>query len=231
MHEPPQVAQRLLMRLVGGRDAHAIAGDLAEAYAARGGGRAWYWLQVLSCVFVRLSPHRRLIPDLAHDVHHTFRIIRRNPGYALASMVCLALGIGMNTTVFSVLDGMFFRTLPVPEAGRIATLDRDGYWSCSLRAYFDLRETLTAFEGLSAVIPRGTYLDVDQANDQVTVETVTANYGEVLRTAPQIGRWFLPGDEKPGGGFPVVLSDRMWERHFRRDPKVLGKRIRIENTA
>src|SRR5215475_13792896 len=107
---PPRVAEWLLRWLVPGRD--VVAGDLRETWLERGGGRVWYWIQVLTCFQVRLSPYRRTIPDLRQDLHYAFRVIRRNPGYALAAMPCLGLGIGVNATVFSLLDGMYLRMLP-----------------------------------------------------------------------------------------------------------------------
>ena len=83
MSDPPPLAERLLMKIVAGRDGEIIAGDLRETFEERGGGRLWYWIQVLSCLLVRMSPHRRVIPGFGRDLHYTFRIIRRNPGYAL----------------------------------------------------------------------------------------------------------------------------------------------------
>lgn len=228
MPEPPRLAEQLLLRLVGGRDGQVIAGDLAESYEERGGGALWYWGQVLSCILVRLSPHRRLIPDLNYDVHHAFRLIRRNPGYALAAVLCLALGIGINTTVFSVLDGMFLRGLPLPDPGRIVTLDRDGASPCSISEYFELRKTVKSLVKPVAVIARNTYLDVGPANEPVYIETVMANYADVLQTKPGIGRWFAPSDEQPHRGLPVVISDRLWMRYFQREPNTLGRTIRLE---
>ena len=116
---PPEAAERLVRRLVGGRDADAVAGDLRESFAARGGGRLWYWGQALSCAAVRLSPSRRMLPGLGQDFHYALRTVRRNPGYALTAMLCLALAMGVNATLFSFLDSVYFRRLPVPDADRM----------------------------------------------------------------------------------------------------------------
>ena len=83
---------------MGGRDADAVSGDLRETFEERGGGRLWYWRQAASCVAVRLSPGRRMLPGLGADFHYALRLIRRNPGYALTAMLCLALAMGVNTT-------------------------------------------------------------------------------------------------------------------------------------
>src|SRR5437879_3064658 len=122
--QPPKLAERFLRWLVGGRDADAVAGDLRESFAARGGGRFWYWRQAVSCITVRSSPNRRMLPGLGQDFHHALRMLRRNPGYAFTAMLCLALAMGVNTALFSFLDSLYFRKLPVPEAGRVVNITR-----------------------------------------------------------------------------------------------------------
>ena len=92
---PPKLAEFLLRWLVGGRDADAVAGDLRESFAERGGGLFWYWRQAVSCVAVRFSLHRRMLPGLGQDFHHALRMVRRNPGYAFTAMLCLALAMGV----------------------------------------------------------------------------------------------------------------------------------------
>ena len=165
---PPRIAEWLLRWLVPGRDGEVVAGDLRENYALRGGGRVWYWIQVLTCVRVWLSPYRRAIPDLRQDLHYALRVIRRNPGYAVAAMLCLAFGIGVNSTVFSLLDGMYFRMLPVPRADRIVAIDRNGSMPVFWRDYLGLRGDLQAFSGVTAAVARGTFMDVERSNFGIT---------------------------------------------------------------
>jgi hypothetical protein len=120
MSDPPKLAERLLRRLIGGRDADAVAGDLLETFEARGGGRLWYWGQALSCIAVRFSLYRRSLPGIGTDFSRALRRIRRNPGYALTAMLCLALALGVNTTLFSFLDSLYFP----PAAGARGRPDR-----------------------------------------------------------------------------------------------------------
>src|ERR1700689_914297 len=124
MSEPPKFAEWLLRRLIGGGDADAVAGDLRETFEARGGGRPWDWSQALSCMAVRFSLYRRALPGIGTDFSRAVRRIRRNPGYALTAMLCLALALGVNTTLFSFLDSLYFRRLPVPEADRTVQIRR-----------------------------------------------------------------------------------------------------------
>ena len=229
MHsEPPQVAERLLRRLVPGREGEAVAGDLRETYMERGGGRLWYWVQVLTCTRVLLSPYRRAIPDLRRDLHYGVRIVRRNPGYAAAAMACLALGIGVNAVVFSLLDGMYFRPLPVPDAGRMVAIYRSDAAACSWRDYLAFRSSLRSFRGVAASQARGTFIDVERTNFAIVAETVSANYADVLLTHPALGRWFTAADELPGAEPAVVISNHLWDRYFHRDRGVIGRQVRIE---
>ena len=227
--EPPRLADWLLRRLVPGRDGEAIAGDLREGFLERGGGAMWYWLQVLACARVRFSPYRRVIPELRRDLHFALRIIRRNPGYALAAMLCLALGIGVNSTVFSLLDGMFFRTLPVPDATRIVAVDRDGAFPVAWREYLAVRGSFRSFQGVVASQARGTFMDIDRANVVIVAETVSANYAAVLGVKALAGRWFTAQDESPGAEPVVVISAAIWETRLDRSPDVIGRHVRIEN--
>ena len=227
--EPPRVAEHLLRRLLPGRDGEVIAGDLREAYSERGGGALWYWLQVLACARVRLSPYRRAFPDLRQDLHYALRVIRRNPGYAVAAMLCLALGIGVNSTVFSLLDGIYFRTLPVEHAGRVVAIDRGGGMPVAWRDYLAFRGGLRAFSGMVAAQARGTFMDVDRANFEIIAEAVSANYADVLGVKTAVGRWFAAADEAPGAEPAVVISAAIWDTYFRRDPDVTSKSVRIEN--
>ncbi len=169
----------------------------------------------------------RAAADFAFDLHHGLRVVRRNPGYAAIAMLCLALGIGVNATVFSFLDGVYFRLLPVPEADRVVTIDRNGSAPCFWRDCQALRG-LDAFSGVAAAMARGTFMDVDRANFTIVAETVSANYADVLRLKPALGRWFLPADESPGAEPVVVIGAHLWDTWFRRDPGVLGRYVRIE---
>jgi predicted permease len=171
---------------------------------------------------------RRAFRDFQQDLHYAFRIVRRNPGYAVAAMLCLALGIGVNATVFSLLDGMYFRMLPLPHPDRVVAIDRNGEMPVSWRDYLSFRGDLHAFSGVVASQARGTFMDVDRANFVIVAETVSANYAEILQVQPALGRWFSPADEARDAEPSVVISGHVWERYFHRDPGVLGRYVRIE---
>ena len=225
---PPQLAERLVRWLVGGRDADAVAGDLRESFQERGGGALWYWGQAGSCLAVRISPHRRLLPGLAHDFAHALRLLRRNPGYAFTAMLCLALAMGVNTTLFSFLDSLYFRKLPVPEPGRIVYIHRQRSPLCFWSEYLSFRDRLRSFQAVASLVA-GTYVDIDGQTFNFGFEVVSANYADVLQLRTTLGRWFTPEEDSSASEAVVVISHRLWSTHFHNAPSVLGRHIRIHD--
>jgi putative ABC transport system permease protein len=227
--QPPRLAESLLRWLVGGRDADAVSGDLREAFAARGGGRLWYWGQALSCIAVRLSPHRRMLPGLGKDFQYALRTMRRNPGYALTAVLCLALAMGANTTLFSLLDSMYFRRLPVPEAGRMVRINRE---PAMFSTWHDFREVagLRSMEAAGVRVAGG-YVDIGRTNLRLALETVSANYAQVLRIGASRGRWFAPENDSPASPPAAVISYRLWREQLHGDPDILGKQVLFDEQS
>ena len=216
-----------------GREGEIIAGDLREEFQARGGGRLWYWSEVLSCAAVRLSPHRLAAPDLRQDLHYAVRVLRRNPGYTFTAMLCVALGIGVNSTVFCFVNSLFWEPLPVPHSDRVVTIGRTGDdMTCSYRDYQEIQRRSAApggrlFSGLLAVDDSSTSLDTSGVSQIIMAEAVSANFADVLQLPVQWGRWFTPEDEWPGADPVAVISDGAWSRRFGRGANVIGERVRV----
>ena len=234
MHkQPPKLAEWLLGHLVPGREGEIIAGDLGEEFRARHRSRLWYWRQAASCIAVRLSPHRLTSPGLNQDLHYAVRVLRRNPGYAFTAMLCLALGIGVNSTVFSMVDELFWEPLPVPAAARVVAIGRTGdETTCSYRDYQEFERRLAGagrtFSGLLAYDNLPTSLDAGGTSQIVMAEAVTANFADVLQLPAQAGRWFTPEDDRVGSDPVAVISDGAWSRRFGRSPQAIGERVRVE---
>jgi predicted permease len=229
MSEPPKLAESLLRRLIGGRDADAVAGDLRETLEARGGGRLWYWGQALSCLAVRFSLYRRSLPGIGTDFSRALRRIRRDPGYALTAMLCLALALGVNTTLFSFLDSLYFRRLPVPEADRIVRIERQEGHFCTWASFASVRDEFRTVQA-AAVMFFFDSIEVGRSGFNADIEGVSSNYSQVLRLKAAMGTWFAPGaesDSEPS----MVISYRLWKTRFGGEPDVLGKRLRILNRA
>ncbi|MBZ5585830.1 MAG: ABC transporter permease, partial [Acidobacteriia bacterium] len=224
------MAEARVRWLVGGRDADAVAGDMREEYAARGGGRLWYWSQALSCMAVRLSPHRRMLPGVGMDFRLALRTVRRNPGYGFTAMICLALAMGVNTVLFSFLNSMYFRRLPLPEADRIVTIHRGKTPFCTRSEYRGFRDGLRSMQAATSLIA-GEALGIGQITSTAIFEFVSPNYPQVLRVGTSLGRWFTRMDEAGSSGPVAVISYQLWKRRFNGDPAVLGKQIRVDEEA
>ena len=150
-------------------------------------------------------------------------------------MTCLALGIGVNATVFSMVDELFWQTLPLPQANRVVVIGRTGEgMTCSYRDYLEFERRIEApagrlFSGLVAFDELPTSLDSEGLSQIIMAEAVTANFSDALQVPAQAGRWFSPEDERPGSDPVAVLSDRAWTRRFGRNMVAIGQRVRIES--
>lgn len=167
------------------------------------------------------------------DLRFALRTLRRTPGFALASVVTLALGIGATSAVYSVANGILWRPLPVPDADRLAVIyereaDGSGYDDLSWRDYRDVRaESRSVFEDVIAYAPRPVSMGLPGAAERAWAEMVSANYFDVLGSRPSVGRGFLPAEDSAGAPASVVLSDPLWRARFQANPRVLGQTLRV----
>jgi predicted permease len=170
---------------------------------------------------------------LIQDFRFALRSLRRTPGFALASVVTLALGIGATSAVYSVANGILWRPLPVPDADRLAVVyahrtDGSGYSDLTWPDYRDLREqSRGVFDDVIAYAARPVSLGLPGNAERAWAEVVSANYFTVLGSLPSVGRGFLPAEDSAGALPAVVLSDGLWRARFRGDVSVLGQRVRI----
>jgi predicted permease len=170
---------------------------------------------------------------LIQDIRYALRSLGRTPGFALAAILTLALGIGATSAVYSVGNGILWRPLPVPEPHRLAVLyihrdDGSGYDDLTWPDYRDLRgERREVFEDLIAFAPRPVSLGLPGNAERAWAELVSANYFDVLGRSPAVGRGFLPAEDSAGAAPAVILSDPLWRARFRADPAVLGRSLRI----
>ncbi|BCS35927.1 hypothetical protein TBR22_A51620 [Luteitalea sp. TBR-22] len=172
---------------------------------------------------------RRLawVEHLARDAAHGLRLLRRNPVFAATAVLSLALGIGANAAIFSIVDHLLLRSLPVAHADRLLLLDGDS-WTYPI--WEQIRERADQFDGAAAWAADE---QVTRAGDIATREPnlfVSGEFFDVLGVSPQLGRAVTMADDRRRGGThgPVaVLSHAYWERAFGGDPEVLGRTITI----
>ena len=170
-----------------------------------------------------------------NDLRFALRQLRKSPGFALIAIVTLALGIGANSAIFSVVNAVLLRPLPYPEADRLVILNETSMQmpeiSVSFPDYLDWRRDNTVFAHL-AVSRRESYnlsgLE-GREPEQISGAIVTASFFKVIGLTPQIGRVFTEEEDRVGGPMLCVISDRLWERIFNRDPNVIGRALNFGN--
>jgi len=177
----------------------------------------------------------RILETLLQDIRFSARFFTSNPKFALVAMITLALGIAVNATVFSWIDSVLLH----PYAGvtdtkglaliETVTLSGEHLVATSYLDYRDYRDNLKLVSEMAIGRFTPLTLGLEGNADRAWAELVSANYFDVLKVKPVLGRAFLPeeGADKPGA-FPVaVISYRMWQNRFHGDPNVLGKEIRL----
>jgi predicted permease len=174
------------------------------------------------------------LESVRQDLSYAFRVLRKSPGFTAATLFSLTVGIGLNSSVFSVLNAILLRPLPAPESERLVRVFQDDWGNTSYPNYRDLRTQSTTLEGMAAYSwPNPVALSDPSSRDgarteQVWSAAVSANYFDVLGVRAQRGRMFLPEEERATGAAPVVvLSDALWRRRFQADPAVVGRAVRI----
>jgi hypothetical protein len=178
----------------------------------------------------------RLFDELRGDLRYASRVLRKSPAFALTAVVTLALGIGANTAIFSAVKAVLLNQLPYRDPARLAKLGEadSGETTASTIGYatpYDWRRLSHSFESMSlyrtaagAIVERG---------EPELLNGLRVNYDffDTLGIRPQIGRGFLPEEDRPGRRFEVILAHGLWLRRFGGDPKVVGRVIRLSDAS
>ena len=172
---------------------------------------------------------------LFNDIRYAFRIMRKSPGFTLIIILTLALGIGANTSIFSIVNAVLLRSLPYYDPGRLVkiTFNNPGIDLRDVRFSVpeleDLKSRAGIFEESSVVWPTSTNLIGGKHPERLEALGVSPNYFSMLGASPQIGRLFGPQDFALGFAEAVVISDGLWRRSYAGDPNILGKHLRLDN--
>ena len=172
---------------------------------------------------------------LAQDLRYSLRQLRKNPGFTLVVVLTLALGLGANVTVFSIVNGIILRPLPVPQPRQIAVLAAQqrgaplGMYMLSYPELLDFRAQDDAFSDLFAYEIDLEGMSADNKADHFLAAHVTGNYFSALRLKPALGRLFLPGEgEKPGSESLVVIGYSYWQKRLGGSSAVVGKQVLVD---
>jgi putative ABC transport system permease protein len=182
------------------------------------------------------------MPALLSDLRHSLRMLRKSPLFTTVAIASLALGLGANTAIFSLLDQALLRPLPVtkphelvlvtspgPNRGSFTGDNSDRLFSRPL--YIDLRDRNQVFSGLIARAPESANLLYQGQSEAVNTELVSGNFFDVLGIRPQIGRLLSAQDDVIKNAHPVaVLGYGFWTRRFGGNPAVVGQPVRINNS-
>jgi putative ABC transport system permease protein len=177
-----------------------------------------------------------MLDQLLTDVRYALRMWRRSPGFVLVAIATLALGIGANSTIFSVVNATLLRPLAFPDADRLMTVwkapirDLTDTNIVSMPNYKEWRSRSTSFASLAIFdsAGRGYNLTGIAEPEQVSGVRVTASFFDVLGVSPLLGRTFRPEEEEPGSDRVVVLSHGLWIRNYGGDRTIIGRPIQID---
>ena len=175
-----------------------------------------------------------MLPDLLRDVRLAIRSLTKAPGFALAAILTLALGVGATSAIFSVVNGVVLRPMPYPDSESLVMVweitPQSGQFSVAPANFFDWRKQATTFEGLAALGNSDVTLQGPNGPEPMPGAYVSANFFKVMGVRPALGRGFTPEEEKPGGAGVIVLSHGAWQRRFGADPRVLGTTVSINGS-
>jgi putative ABC transport system permease protein len=178
---------------------------------------------------------------LVEDLRYGLRALARSPSFTLVAVVGLALGIGANSAIFTVMNAVLLRPLPYKEAKQLVLLwqlnrhNGDHEIKASAPDYIDWKEQNSSFQDIAAFNANsGLGLNLSGADqrgaghpERISATSVTGNLFSVLGVTPALGRSFLPDEERPGPAPVCILSDGLWKRRFGSDPKILGKALTL----
>ena len=179
----------------------------------------------------------RLVDELRGDVSYAFRLLRRSPAFTLVALLSLGLGIGANTAIFSLIDTVLVKTLPVDDPQRLFFVDNSGGKSGGSSGppypcFERLRDHNRFLSGIAAFAQRPFKVSIDGVPERVRGQYASGTYFDLLGVRATHGRMLTPADDsEPGRGGPdgavAVISDGFWTRRFGRDPAVLGKSVQV----
>lgn len=173
---------------------------------------------------------------MTRDLRHAARALRRTPGFTLVAIVSLALGIGANTAIFSVVNGVVLASLPYRDPSRLVVLwtvpphhPEDHDW-VSVQEYLFWKHASRSFESMGAIDVGYTAnlgATGDSAAERIDGHRCSAAMFRTFAVQPELGRYYTDDEDQPGASPVVVISDRLWKHRFQSDPHVLGKTLRM----
>jgi predicted permease len=171
--------------------------------------------------------------SVSQDLRYSFRMLAKNKGFTIVAALTLALGIGVNTAMFSVLNTFLFRALPYPQSEQLMRVWRvtphSQNWPFSNGNFVDQHDQNTVFDKMAAFTYSSRNLTEEgHIAERLLGITATADFFPMLGVAPAHGRVFKPEEFEPGNDNAIVITDRFWARRFGSDPNIVGRNIQLD---
>ncbi len=177
----------------------------------------------------------RWAEEFWQDARYGARMLWKNPGFSFVAVLTLALGIGANSAIFSVVNAVLLRPLPYRDPDRIVTIGNyranQNHVNVSGGDFLDWREQATVFEQIAAFANNAVDLTGSGEPERLTAGSVSAGLFQALGVGPAHGRAFTPEEDQPGNAQVVILSHGLWQRRFGRDPQVIGRTLTLGDQA
>src|SRR5439155_4412062 len=186
------------------------------------------------------SPGDSIVHTLAADLRYSMRSLFRAPGFAVAVIAVLGLGIGANTAIFSIVNAVLLRPLPFEEPDRLvrlfhvppqSTFPGMRRFSVSPANFYDWKAAAQSFDSMAIYRFRQFALTGSGNAESVVAGAVGADFFDVARTRPALGRAFLREEDGPGRGHVAILSDKFWRSHLAAAPDVVGRTLTLDGEA
>ncbi|PYY14678.1 MAG: permease, partial [Acidobacteria bacterium] len=164
------------------------------------------------------------------DFRYGARVLRKTPAFTIVAILTLAVGIGANTAIFSIVDAVLFRPLAMADPERVMLLQeawqgRDG--GVSVGNFADLRQHNTSYSSLSSSASAAYNLATEEAPERIDGERVDAEYFHTFQVSPVLGRVFTSAEDAPGRDAVAVISERLWRTRFHEDHTLVGRAIHV----
>lgn len=180
-----------------------------------------------------------MIDALLADIRFTSRMLRKNPAFAGVAVATLALGIGANTAIFSLVDHAILRPLAYREPSRLVALQEamptfsgsPPVLPVNAKHFLEWRKNVQALDSIALLGALDADLTGTGEPRRIPAARISSNLFQLLGVRPQLGRWFLPEEDQPGRDGEVIVNNEIWRRQFGSDPNVLGRKIALNGRS
>ncbi len=171
-----------------------------------------------------------MIANIFQDLAFASRLLRKSPGFTLVAVLTLAVGIGINVAIYSLIHAVLLSALPYPESHRLVAISEaagGNVWPTSYPNYLDWKAAQHSFDEIAVSRRDDFNLSGTGEPERFSGMFVTASYFRVLRVPPILGRVFYDEEDSAAGPNPIILSEHLWRSRFGADPAIIGRKLAL----